>query len=552
MARFPAPMLTGFLKLIMKKITEGNAASYTILLIVVTFIIRALIAAYTGLGIGEAYYFRGALHLDLSYFDQPPLFFWLGGLSIKLLGLTNFGLRFPSVLLFAGTSWLLFLVTKKLFNAPSAFWAVLVMNLCAVFTVPIACWFQPDAPLMFFWLISVYFIVEVLSITNEGNAKLSTGRVYFLWLMVGICMGLATLSKYHVIFLFAGTFIFISANKNQRRWLTHPGPYIAMLITLIIAFPVLWWNYNNNWVSFAFQGARAGSSGGIHPDWLLRSIGGQCLWLLPWFWFPLVRELIWSYKLRNQSQSYSFLFWTAILPLVFFTVVTLWSDLQYHFHWQAPGYLMLFMPLGYAIDKHLNDPAKQRGTRRWLIFSACFTVITIGVLTLHEVTGFWQDYGPKWVVHYFGGDTVDPTIQGVDYDDVRTRFDKEGWMNNKNIFAGTTRWWLNGKIDWALKGQKDIVCFNSDPRNIAFLINPNTLIGKDAVVIDQYSQKSVDTDVKPFFDSVKQVPDIIIYRHGRDELHLHAYYCTHFHVPAKPIEYLPLYHQLTGRPPFGK
>jgi len=542
----------------MKKITQGNAAFYTFLLIIITFIIRLLVAAYTGLGIGEAYYFRGALHLDLSYFDQPPLFFWLGGLSIKVLGLTNLGIRFPSVLLFAGTSWLLFLVTKKLFNAAAGFWAVLVMNLSAVFTIPIACWFQPDAPLMFFWLLSAYFIVEVLSITSEGRQTMGRGRIYTLWFIVGICMGLAVLSKYHTIFLFLGTFIFVSVNKNQRHWLTHPGPYIALVITLVFAWPILYWNAHNNWVSFVFQGSRAGSSGGLHPVWFLRSIGGQCLWLLPWFWFPLIRELFRSFKLRKLSQSYSFLFWTAILPLVFFTTVTLWSDLQYHFHWQAPGYMMLFMPLGFTIDKHLSDPKRARGTRRWLVFSACFTVITIGVLTLHEVTGFWQNYGPKWVLQLNDktpaakAAEIDPTIQGIDYDDILPRFEKEGWLDNPKIFAGTTRWWLNGKVDWVLKGKKDIVCFNDDPRNIAFLIDPNKLVGQDAIIIDQGSPVSVKNDVTPFFDSVKQLPDIAIMRDGRDELHLQVYYCTRFHVPAKPREDLPLYHQLTGRPPFGK
>jgi len=542
----------------MKKITQGNAAFYTLLLIVITFIIRLWIAAYTGLGIGEAYYFRGALHLDLSYFDQPPLFFWLAGLSIKVFGITNLGIRLPSVLLFAGTSWLLFLVTKKLFNASAGFWAVLVMNLSAVFTIPIAVWFQPDAPLMFFWLLSTYFIVEVLSITSQGREKLPAGKVYSLWIIIGICMGLAVLSKYHTIFLFIGVLIFVSANKNQRHWLSHPGPYIAMIITFAFASPILWWNYHNNWVSFVFQGSRAGSSGGIHPVWFLRSIGGQCLWLLPWFWFPLIRELIHSYNQRKLSQVYSFLFWTAVPPLVLFTVVTLWSDLQYHFHWQAPGYLMLFMPLGYAIDKHLSDPKRSRGTRRWLVFSALFTFITIGVLTLHEVTGFWQSYGPKWVVSLNDktpeakAREIDPTIQGVDDADILPRFQKEGWLSNPKIFAGTTRWWLNGKVDWTLKGQKDIVCFNDDPRNIAFLINPNKLLGQDAIVIDQGNPVSVTNDVTPFFDSVKQLPDVIIMRGGRAELHLQVYYCTNFHIPAKPREDLPLYHQLTGRPPFGK
>ena len=95
----------------MKKLTEANAAPYTLALILIAFIIHLFIAAYTGLGIGEAYYFRGAEHLELSYFDQPPLFFWLGGLSVKLFGLSNFGIRFPAVLLFG------LIIRIRLFNA---------------------------------------------------------------------------------------------------------------------------------------------------------------------------------------------------------------------------------------------------------------------------------------------------------------------------------------------------------------------------------------------------------------------------------------------------
>jgi hypothetical protein len=539
----------------MKQLTENNAAKFTVILIIVTFALRCLIAAYTGLGIGESYYFRGALHLDLSYFDQPPLFFWVGGLGIKLFGLNNFGIRLPSVLLFAGTSWLLFLVTRKLFTAKAGFWAVLIMNLSAVFTVAIACWFQPDAPLMFFWMAATYFIVEIM-IGSDANTKANwhSRRTYLLWMAVGLCIGLATLSKYHVVFLFAGVFLFVGANKSQQHWLRHPGPYIAVLITLIMALPILWWNYNNGWVSFIFQGSRAGvhTHFQLHFDWFLRSILGQSLWLLPWIWFPTIRQLFISYKLRAQLLAYSFSFWMAVLPIVFFTIVTLWADLQYHFHWQAPGYMMLFMPLGFAVDKCLGSTgAGYRLTRRWLNFSIVFTIITIGVLSLHMVTGFWQSYGPKWMVS-FHGDTTDPTIQGVDYTDIKTRFEKEGWLKNPNIFAGSPRWWLMGKIDWALKGEKDIVVFNADPRNLAFLVDPKTLLGKDAVVIGDHHQPYVDADVKPFFDSVKQLPDIPIIRNGIVEYKLQVYYCSHLHVPAQKRMDLPLYRQLIGLPPFGK
>jgi 4-amino-4-deoxy-L-arabinose transferase-like glycosyltransferase len=317
----------------MKKLTESNAAKFTIVLIVITFFLRLLIAAYTGLGNGESYYFRGALHLDLSYFDQPPLFFWLSGLSIKLFGLTNLGIRFPAVLLFAGTSWLLFLLTRKLFNAKAGYWAVLIMNLSAVFTIAIACWYQPDAPLMFFWLASTYLMIEVMGIgaNKKLDTKADSRKIYLLWILIGISMGLATLSKYHVLFLFAGVFMFVSTNKSQRHWLTHPGPYLAVLITIIMALPILWWNYNNNWVSFVFQGSRAGTRNEgfhLHIDWFLRSILGQSVWLLPWIWFPTIRQLFIAFKLRLQSAPYGFSFWMAVLPIVFFTVVTLWADLQ--------------------------------------------------------------------------------------------------------------------------------------------------------------------------------------------------------------------------------
>lgn len=541
----------------MKKLTEANASKFTLILILFSFIARCFIAAYTGLGNGESYYFRGSLHLDASYFDQPPLFFWLGAISIKLFGLTNFGIRFVSVLLFSGTTWLLFIITRKLFNAKAGFWAVTIMNLSALYTIAIACWYQPDAPLIFFWLLATWFIIQLMVApgTENSQATRNSRKTWLLWLAVGVSMGLATLSKYHVLFLFAGVFMYVATNKNQRHWLRHPGPYIAIFITILMASPIIWWNYHNNWVSFVFQGSRAGVNGEnfkLHLDWFFRSIGGQAAFLLPWIWVPTIRQLFVSFNLRKQFLAYSFIFWMAILPIVFFTVVTLWSDLQYHFHWQAPGYLMLFIALGYSIDKSLTIQKEGfKLTRRWLNFSVCFTTITISVLSLHMVTGFWTNYGPKWVVHKFHGDNLDPTIQGIDYDDINTRFEKEGWIKNPKIFAASTRWWLSGKIDWVLRGKKDILVFDPDPRNLAFLVDPKTLIGNDAIIIGDHHEGNIDKNAKPFFDSITQLPDVQIIRNG-PEYTLQVYYCKNFHLPKAKRMDLPLYRQLIGLPPFGK
>jgi len=541
----------------MKKLTEGNAARYTVAIIIITFFIRCLIAAYTGLGIGESYYYRGALNFDLSYFDQPPLFFWLSGISVKIFGLTNFGLRFPAVLLFVGTSWLLFLITRKMFTAKGGFWAVALFNLSAVFTISVGCWFQPDAPLMFFWLLATYYIVQLMVApgTEKSETMRNTRRTWLLWLAVGVSMGLATLSKYHVLFLFAGVFMYVTTNKSQRHWLRHPGPYIAVLITVIMASPIIWWNAHNGWVSFVFQGSRAGAGEHfqLHPEWFFRSIGGQAAVILPWIWVPIVRQLFISFKLRKQLLAYSFSFWMAVLPIVFFTIVTLWSNLQFHFHWQAPGYMMLFIPLGFAVDRCVStEGIGSRLTRRWVRFSFYFTVITIGVLGMHMVTGFWQWYGPKWIVKKLHDDNNDPTIQGVDYTDILKRFDKEGWTNNPNVFVGSPRWWLTGKADWALKGKKEIVVFSDDPRNLAFLVDPKKLVGKDCVIVSDKEEAEIKANAGPFFDSLEQLPDIPIIRSGIIEYRLQVFYGKNFHAPADKRMDLPIYRQLIGLPPFGK
>ncbi|MBS1502623.1 MAG: hypothetical protein JST32_11215, partial [Bacteroidetes bacterium] len=127
-----------------------------------------------------------------------------------------------------------------------------------------------------------------------------------------------------------------------------------------------------------------------------------------------------------------------------------------------------------------------------------------------------------------------------------------GWSQNPRIFAGSTRWWLTGKVDWALKGKKPVISFTDDPRNTAFLVDPKSVLGHDAIIIAQDQQPSVDADVKPYFDSVTKLPDIAIMRSGRDELHLQVYYCKNFHQAVKPRKDMPLYHQLNGEPPFGK
>ena len=521
---------------------KGSAGKYVLILIVITALIRLIIAGITGLGFGESYYAMGVVHPQLSYFDQPPLSFWLSWLSVEAFSeVSAFTLRLPAVLFFAGTTWMMYLLTKKLFSPQAGFWAAVILNLSAVFTYTGAMWLQPDAPLMFFWLATALCLVKIFSkefVSEEEKKQYRRSfRCYSLWVITGILLGFTTLSKYHAAFLFAGAGLYAITRKEDRHWVFHPGPYIALVINFIIAAPVFLWNYNHGWVSFLFQGARAANDGfSIHFDWFVRSIGGQMLWVMPWIWIPLIWQLYVCIKSGTKDKAHWFCFATAIFPIVFFTVVTLWSNLGFHFHWQAPGYMMLFPPLGAAFYSFYKKGGKSRKWGRvWIFFSLIVTTFFCIVLQIHAATGFWSFYGPKWFGHLFG-EKYDPTMEGYDYDDLQQRFKKEGWLNPEKYFIASNRWWLAGKVDWALRGKLPIVAFDNDPRNIAYFFDQKKLLGKDAIFVSSVNEEQTFARIKPYFKDVYRVADQKIIRAGVVELELHLYYCKDY-IKLFPLPY---------------
>ena len=132
---------------------------------------RVLIAWATGLCFGESYYFSCALHPSLSYFDHPPLSILIGSLSLALGGEPGrLLLRAPFIALFAGTTWLLFLLGRRLFGAWAGFWAALLLNLSPIFTLSVGVFFQPEGALMFFWVACAWGLAHVHALPLSRRA----------------------------------------------------------------------------------------------------------------------------------------------------------------------------------------------------------------------------------------------------------------------------------------------------------------------------------------------------------------------------------------------
>src|SRR5262249_45114829 len=140
-------------------------------------------------------------------------------------------LRWPFIVLFAGTTWLLFVLGRKLFGGWPGFHAALLMNLAPVFSLSVGIFLQPDGPLMFFWLACTWCLAHVLLEPPATRAR-------SWWAVAGVTLGLGLLSKYTAVLLVAGAGIYVLSRRAPWRWLARPGPYVALAIAVILFTPV--------------------------------------------------------------------------------------------------------------------------------------------------------------------------------------------------------------------------------------------------------------------------------------------------------------------------
>jgi len=501
-------------------------------LIIVGTAARLAVAWALGLGNGESYYFTSARHLSLSYLDQPPLALWIAHLSLRLTGSVDpLTLRGPFILMFGGTTWLMFVLGRKLFGPWPGFYAAAVMNLSAIFTIPVASWVQPDGPLMFFWLCCTLCLAHIF-FTPQLK------RPMWWWSLTGLALGLALLTKYHAAFLAAGAAAFAMSQPPLRRWVVHPGPYVALLIAAAVFSPVMLWNAQHDWISLQWQGNRAMATRGLRLLDLARSIGGQALWLSPWIWWPLVIELVRGFAHGRRDGERYFLSCLAVGPIVVFTLISLWAPLGFHFHWQAPGYLVLFAALGASVYEALARTDRRAvWVRRWMQASVVLLVLGLSVGVTHATTGWLRIFTPNWLFAQLRKPPSDPTLEALDYHGLEQVLARHGLLGRKDLFVFSTRWFQTGKVDYALRGQLPVLNFHRDARNLAFFERPEDWVGKDGVLVTPgHRRQAAEADITPYFERVTLLETLPLYRGRYVERTLYIYYCRKLLEPY-PLPY---------------
>ncbi|MDO8348490.1 MAG: glycosyltransferase family 39 protein [Rugosibacter sp.] len=352
----------------------------------------------------EAYYWNYAKHLDIGYLDHPLMVAWTIKPFIVLLGNIELAVRGGAFLFWFVTAYFSYRLAREIFDKAIAWRSVLLIAVLPAY-FSFGFFISPDAPLTAFWSMATYFAYRII-IKDERKA----------WLGLGVALGLGMISKYTIALLGAAIVLYVISDRRSRKWLRRPEPYIGLVIALFLCSPVLIWNMQNEWASFAFQsqGRLVSKSVFSLPRFILNAL----LLLTPIGVLSVIallrghKQLLSTCASNSQQdaqalrQSYRLLAWLTLFPVLVFASLSLFKASK--LNWTGPAWLPLmpFMAL-LVTEKSISGAGKllQWCRRAWLntaIICLLFYAVAFhylgpglpGVRYPHNVHLIgWQDFG---------------------------------------------------------------------------------------------------------------------------------------------------------------
>ena len=433
----------------LRRRTDGDAgADRAAVVIVAAFLAaRLAFALLVGPGVDESYTLAISRALDLSYFDHPPLHQWIVHFAAKTLG-EGLGARLPFILLFAATGWTYYRMTADLFGSQAAIVALFALNASPFFFASAGTWIVPDGPLLFGLAAAAWALARLFFAAPVDRAS-----VWRLWLVAGVALGVAGLSKYSAALSVLGLLAFVAGSRSQRRWLADPAPYVAAAGALVLIAPVAVWNLRHGWVSFGFQGARGAPGAALKPAQLLAMALGEIAYLSPWLAAPLAMGLAAAWRKRADPRRL-FLLCLALPPILVFTLTPLWGARGLP-HWTMPGWFFAFALMGaWAEDRGVSG----RALRRWAFASAGLLAAMVAIVSVEAATGW-----PLRLLPHRPG--ADPTLEAFGWRGLRDA----PALRPPPAFVLAAKWSDAGKIALALGPEVPVFVVSDDPRGWAFV-----------------------------------------------------------------------------------
>ena len=305
-----------------------------LLILSVSALFAILYNAFLPLHGDEAYYWLWTRHLQAGYYDHPPMIALLIALS-NLLSEAEWGVRLINVLAMSVAGWVIFVLLEALRDAETGLWGVIlfvsVVLVHAGYTIV-----TTDSPLILFWSLSLLSTYRAITRARTSD-----------FFMTGLFAGAMMLSKYTAVLYILALIVFLLLRRRDlfADWRT----WMAAAVALVVISPMLWWNYEHDWISFLFQLHHGGGKDHIMWNWFTELIGAQFGVFTPVFAAVLFYALI-KEKLFSKDDALFFLALMTVAPLLFFLYKSLHTHIELNY--TAPAYISGTVLAAYFLASH--------------------------------------------------------------------------------------------------------------------------------------------------------------------------------------------------------
>ena len=353
-------------------IKEQNIRKMLFWLLAISAIVRAVLAAWLEFGNDEVYYWTYALYPDWSHFDHPPMVGWVIQLfSLNLLLDSEFFIRLASVVFMTANTYIIYRIGKDIKDAQTGFYAALLFTASIYAFVITGIFIMPDTPLMLFWLLAFWMAVK---------AEKKQNLVLF-----GLFAGLAMLSKYSGVFLWVGMGLYILI--FNRKQLKNPYLYISLLLSALCCLPILYWNLQNDFISFTFHSERVGG-GAINISTFGTELAGEFFYNNPVIFVLAVMAVVAAFKKKIDMDrpTLRLVLCTALpLILVFLGFSLTRPTLP---HWNAPAYILIIILIANMMSSKHPHQGDSFKLPKGIIAALSVMLFVVVVGSIEIKTGF--------------------------------------------------------------------------------------------------------------------------------------------------------------------
>lgn len=476
-----------------------------LLLLLLTTAFRLIYINFIELVPDEAYYWDLSRRLQLSYYDHPPMLMYLISLFTSVLGVTEFVVRLPSVIIGSVMTILVYLLGKELFDERVGFYSALLTNITLIYSIG-GILATVDTPFALFWLLASYFGVKAIK-TGDGK----------WWYLKDIALGFGMLSKYIMVLFVPAFLIFLLLSKDNRYWLRRKEPYIGSIIALVIFSPVVIWNAQNGWASFKFQlthGLEVKRAAGF-PSFL-EYIGSQAGILSPFLFIACVWAMIMSFIewLRKKDWRYLFLTCTSSFVVLFFGYSSLRAKVEGN--WAMSAYFTAMIAL---VSLYFKS-----GYQRKKVFATAVTATAV-ILTIFVHI---QAVSPLITIK------KDPTNElhrwkelGLEVGKVWNNIRQEEGMG-KGLFLMATSHQLTAELSFYIPSNPYVYELAGEGKFNQYNMWDGPQTGADAVLVSSPGRED-DAYINSLFDEVKEIRRIEPMRNGKVIKTYAVSLCRNFH-----------------------